>query len=156
MFAWQCCLLHLCNLFSVMAVFTSLLPNPKDPLWGLLEGDTASLFFVSGEGAVTTDPVAGFLAVFAGSGSRTLGQRGSHTGSLYLGLTDGYIGRQSTFRAIKYLYSMKGAGKMMLPHENKVKRPTLICHRPGQNKLFFLIQWTWMELKSSVVYRLPW
>lgn len=46
-----------------MAVFTSLLPNPKDPLGGILEGETASLFFVSGEGSVTTDPVAGFLAV---------------------------------------------------------------------------------------------
>lgn len=101
-----------------MAVCTFLLPDPKDPLGGILEGETASLFFfVSGEGTVTTDPVAGF----AGSGTRALGRRGPHTGSLYLGLTDGYMGRQSPYRAIKYLYSMKGAGMMILLHEDKAK-----------------------------------
>lgn len=105
-----------------MAVFTSLLPNPKDPLGGILEGETASLFFfVSGEESVTTDPGAGCLAVVCRQWTRALGQRGPHTGSFYLGLTDGYMGRQSPYRAIKYLYSMKGTGMMILPHEDKVK-----------------------------------
>lgn len=70
---------------------------------------------------MATDPVAGFLAVaHRQGGTRALGQRGPHIGSPYLGLTDGYTGRQSPFRAIKCLYSMKGAGRI-LPQDNKVK-----------------------------------
>lgn len=155
MYDWQCCLLHLCSLLSVTAVFTSLLLNPKgsslrDP-WR--RNSKFVLLCVWGRSSDQTQWLDSWL-LFAGSGTRALGQRGPHTGSLYLGLTDGCVGRQSPFRAIKCLYSMKGAGKMMSPHENKVKWSNLICHRPGQNKLFLLIQWTWMGLKSSLVYRL--
>lgn len=121
MLHWQCGP-HLCSLLSVMAAFTSLLLNPKDPLGEILEGEMASLFsIVSGEGPVYHRP-SGWIRGCGCSQAVVLelgGREVTYTGSPDLGLTDGSTGRQSPFRAIKCLYTMKRAGRMMSPRENK-------------------------------------
>lgn len=94
MLNWQCCP-HLCRLGSVMAAFTSLLLNPKDPLWEIPEGETASLFSIeSGEGAVY-HRASGRIRGVPGSGTR------AGEWVLSLGLTDGPWGRRWPLRAIK-------------------------------------------------------